>query len=404
MQLKMVSAGSPSQKEHWLTSERFHVYSSIFLVVFTIYFGSLIYESFISTTAEEPRPDRDFITYYAAAELAEQGRVTDAYDLEKMHAAEKAVWPKSEKYAWFYPPTFHALVKPLAVLDYKPAFALFMSITFLFYILATKVLAQQHSVFLPSAAFPAVLVNMIYGQNAFLTAGLVILAFANLYSRPVLSGILIGLLVIKPQMAVLFPLLLICGKHWQAFFAAAITATLACILSTWSIGTDAWPAFFNSLNDAREYLEIGKLRWSQMISIFADVKQLGGSTELAYGLHMAWAGIMLTLCIVTWLRTRDLALRATTFVIATLHFSPYMYDYELVWMALPLILLGVRGSQSGWLRFERELLLVAWLFPFIDLTFSKVVAANMFFLVSASLAIIVMLHLKQAKTLTVTPS
>lgn len=404
MPLKMVAAGSSSQKAHWLTSERFHVYSSIFLVIFTIYLGSFIYESFISTTAQEPRPDRDFITYYAAAELAEQGRVTDAYDLEKMHAAEKAVWPKSEKYAWFYPPTFHALVKPLAALDYKPAFALFMTVTFLLYMLATRTLALPHSVFLPAAAFPAVLVNLIYGQNAFLTAGLLILAFANLYSRPVLSGMLIGLLIIKPQMAVLFPLLLICGSHWQAFFAAAMTTTLICILSTWSIGSDAWPAFFSSLSTAREYLEVGMLRWGQMISIFADVKQLGGSTRLAYSLHMAWAVAMLSLCMFTWLQTRDLALRATTFVIATLHFSPYMYDYELVWMALPLILLGIRGSQSGWLRFEREVLLLAWLFPFIDLTISKVVAVNLFFLVSASLAILVVMHLRKAKTLTMMPS
>lgn len=387
---------APTSKPHWLTSERVNVYSWIFLVIFTIFTGSFIYESFISTTAKDPRPDRDFITYYAAAELAEQGRVTDAYNLEKMHAAEKAVWAKSEKYAWFYPPTFHALIKPLAALDYKPAFTLFMSITFLFYVLAVKVLAHPHAVFLPAAAFPAVLVNMIYGQNAFLTAGLVILVFANLYSRPVLSGILIGMLAIKPQMAVLFPLLLICGRHWHAFIAAAITSILVCMVSTWSIGAEAWPAFFNSLSEARGYLEVGMLRWSQMISIFVNVKQLGGSTELAYGLHMAWAGILLILAVVTWLRTQDLALRATTFVIATLHFSPYMYDYELIWIALPLILLAIRGIQYGWLRYERELLLMAWLFPFIDLTFSKVLSVNLFFLVSSALATIVVLHVKHA--------
>lgn len=396
----MTPIEQPIAKNHWLTSERVNVYAWICLVIFTLFLGNLIYESFISTTAKDPRPDRDFITYYAAAELAEQGRVTDAYDLEKMHQAEKAVWPKSEKYAWFYPPTFHALVKPLAALDYKPAFALFMAATFLLYMLAVRRLARPWSVLLPAAAFPAVLVNLIYGQNAFLTAGLIILAFANLYSRPVLAGTLIGLLVIKPQMAVLLPLLLICGRHWQTFTAAAITATLVCLLSTWSIGVDAWPAFFQSLRDAREYLEIGRLRWSQMISLFADVKQLGGSTALAYGVHIAWAGILLALSVFTWLRTRDLALRATTFVLATLHFSPYMYDYELVWMALPLILLGIRGSRLGWLRFERELLLLAWLFPFIDLTFSKVLAVNLFCLISAALAVIVVMHLRQHRETT----
>ena len=64
-------------------------------------------------------------------------------------------------------------------------------------------------------------------------------------------------------------------------------------------------------------------------------------------------------------------------------------------MALPLTLLSIRGSQSGWLRFDRELLLIAWLFPFIDLTFSKVLAIKMFFLISASLAIVVMMHLRK---------
>lgn len=383
-------------KPHWLTAERVNVYSWIFLVIFVIFTGSFIFESFISTTAKDPRPDRDFITYFAAAELAEQGRATDAYDLEKMHAAEKAVWANSEKYAWFYPPTFHALVKPLAALDYKPAFALFISITLLIYLLAVKALAHPHSILLPAAAFPAVLVNIIYGQNAFLTAGVVILVFTTLYPRPVLSGVLIGFLVIKPQMAVLFPLLLICGSHWQAFISAAITSTAICLLSTWSIGIDAWPAFFQSLSEARGYLEHGMLRWSQMISIFANVKQLGGSTELAYGIHMAWAGMLLMLAIVTWLRTQDLALRATTFVLASLHFSPYMYDYELVWLALPLTLLAIRGIHSGWLRFEREFLLITWLFPFIDLTFSKVLTVNLFFLVSACLASIVIIHLKHA--------
>lgn len=393
----MSQASTPPFKPHWLTPERVNVYAWICLVIFTIFTGSFIYESFISTTAKDPRPDRDFITYYAAAELAVQGRVTDAYDLEKMHAAEKAVWPKSEKYAWFYPPTFHALVKPLAALDYNPAFALFMSATFLFYLLAVRRLAQPWGVLLPAAAFPAVLVNLIYGQNAFLTAGLVLLAFAHLYRRPVLAGMLIGMLVIKPQMAVLLPALLLCGRHWLAFLSAAITATLLCLLSTWSVGLDAWPAFFHSLNDAREFLQVGKLRWSQMISVFADVKQLGGSTALAYGLHVTWAALLAALSLYTWLRTRDLALRATTFVLATLHFSPYMYDYELVWMALPLTLLGLRGGRHGWLNGERELLLLAWLFPFIDLTFSKVLAPNLFVLISAALAVLVMLHLRRLR-------
>lgn len=386
------------QHTHWLNAERVNVYSWIFLVIFSIFLGSLIYESFISTTAKDPRPDRDFITFYAAAELAQAGKAVDAYDLEKMYAAEKAVWAKSEKYAWFYPPTFHALIKPLVLLEYKPAFATFMLLTLLFYVLAAKRLAPEYNIWFPLLAFPAVLVNLIYGQNAFLTAGLGILAVAFLEKRPWLAGICVGLLAIKPQMAVLFPLVLICGRHGQAFVSAAITATLVCVLSTWLIGYESWPAFLHSLIEARQFLESGQLRWSQMISVFSAAKLVGASTELAYIAHITYATALTLLCAYVWLSSQDMALRASSLVLASLHFSPYMYDYELVWMAIPLILLGLRGVQQGWIRGERELLLLAWLFPFIDLTMSRTFGPNLFVLISASLSIIIMMHLRVARS------
>lgn len=386
---------SPATRTHWLNQERVNVYSWIFLVIFTLFLGTLIHESFISTTAKDPRPDRDFITFYAAAELAEAGRSVDAYDLNKMYAAEKAVWAKSEKYAWFYPPTFHAFVKPLVLLDYKPAFALFMLLTLGLYVYAARRLALNFNILFPVLAFPAVLVNLIYGQNAFLTASLAMLAFLHLTKKPWLSGVFIGLLVIKPQMAVLFPVMLICGRHWQAFIAAAMTAAVTCAASTWAIGMDSWPAFFDSLTAARSYLESGQLRWSQMISLFSDIKQLGGSTALAYDIHIIHAAILTALCAHVWLASKDMALRASALVLATLHFSPYMYDYELVWLAIPLILLSLRGIELGWIRFERELLLLAWLFPFIDLTISRTLGVNLFFIVSAAMATLIVLHLRE---------
>ena len=73
----MTEFSPKGQHTHWLNAERVNVYSWIFLVIFSIFLGSLIYESFISTTAKDPRPDRDFITFYAAAELAQAGKAVD---------------------------------------------------------------------------------------------------------------------------------------------------------------------------------------------------------------------------------------------------------------------------------------------------------------------------------------
>jgi hypothetical protein len=53
------------------------------------------------------------------------------------------------------------------------------------------------------------------------TAGLAALALHLLGKRPVAAGVLIGLLAIKPQLAVVFPFVLIATRAWRTFAAAA---------------------------------------------------------------------------------------------------------------------------------------------------------------------------------------
>ena len=55
-------------------------------------------------------------------------------------------------------------------------------------------------------AFPAVFVNLGHGHNGFLTAALLGAALVVLDARPILAGILFGLLAYKPQFGVLIPL------------------------------------------------------------------------------------------------------------------------------------------------------------------------------------------------------
>lgn len=50
-----------------------------------------------------------------------------------------------------------------------------------------------------AVAFPAVLINIRHGQNGFLTAALLGGALAVLERRPLLAGILFGLLAYKPR-------------------------------------------------------------------------------------------------------------------------------------------------------------------------------------------------------------
>ena len=42
---------------------------------------------------------------------------------------------------------------------------------------------------------------------------------------------------------------------------------------------------------------------------------------------------------------------------------PYLFDYDLVLLAIPIAILAWDGVQRGWLRHEREVLVAAWLAP-----------------------------------------
>ncbi len=73
---------------------------------------------------------------------------------------------------------------------------------------------------------PAAVLCVISGQSSLITAAMLVTIFAWLDRRPVAAGILIGLLTLKPQLGVLFPIMLIASGRWRVFASAAVT-TLA---------------------------------------------------------------------------------------------------------------------------------------------------------------------------------
>ncbi len=91
---------------------------------------------------------------------------------------------------------------------------------------------RQHLLFL--AVAPGVAVNVFFGQNGFVTAALLIGGLANLDRKPVLAGVLFGILTIKPQFGLLLPVLLVMTGRWRVIAAAVVTtAVLVALTSLW---------------------------------------------------------------------------------------------------------------------------------------------------------------------------
>ena len=90
---------------------------------------------------------------------------------------------------------------------------------------------------------PAAVLCVISGQSSLITAAMLITIFVWLDRRPVAAGILIGLLTLKPQLGILFPVMLIASARWRVFASAAITVLALAAATALVFGPQVWIDF-----------------------------------------------------------------------------------------------------------------------------------------------------------------
>lgn len=353
-------------QSHWLTASRLRVYPRIFLAVFVLMAAGWV---LMSTDMVDPKGKplgADFITFWGASWLALSGHAADAYDIGRIFAAEQVAVPASTSvFLWHYPPMFHLVVLPLALMPYLVAYCAWCAATFAACIVAIKRLAPRPETVWLLLAFPGTFINLFHGQNGFLTAALFGGAALFLKERPFAAGFLLGLMVYKPQLGVLIPLALICGRQWTALSGATAGAVLFAGLSAAVIGVDAWDAFIRNLPLVRQLLEQGALPWSKIPSIFISLRMLHVPQTFAYGVHAVFAIAVALAVALVWWRQAPLRLAMAVMVSSGVLVPPYLFDYDLAVLAVPLAILAWDGLERGWQRYEREVLVAAWLTPML---------------------------------------
>ena len=355
-----------SRNTHWLNRKRLTVYPRIFLTVFLVAGIAWVLLSKNMVDLKGKPLGYDFITFWAASHVGLGGHAADAYNVRLLFKAENIAVPESQKiFVWFYPPPFYLVVLPLALLPYLAAYAVFVLSTLGCYVLVLRRIARNNTAMWCLASFSGLWINFFHGQNAFLTAALAGAALLCLEQRPTLAGVFIGLLAIKPHLALLFPVALIAIGAWRTFITAAATTLAFTAVSTAILGTATLKAWVASLGYARGFMEDGSLPWAKMPTVFAFLRLLGIPIKCAYFVHAFFAaGAVLAIWHV-WRRCGDWQLRGAALMTATFLISPYVFDYDLAWLAFPIAWLALVGLREGWLRGEREVLVAAWLLPLV---------------------------------------
>jgi alpha-1,2-mannosyltransferase len=263
---------------------------------------------------------------------------------------------------WSYPPHLVLFTWPFGLLPYLPAYVLWCVIGLALYLWAALAAGVDRKYWFFLAVAPAVTVNIFHGQNGFLTAALLIGGLANQDRRPIVAGILFGILTIKPQFGLLLPVLLVVTSRWRVIAVAAATAAaLVMVTSIW-FGPDIWVQYLRKVVPQQHWILIvaGNQGWPIVSSVFVNARLIGLPDDWAWAAQALSACCAVGAVIWTFWRRRDPVLSLALFVTATFLFSPWMLNYDMVVFGWVVALLRGREDDT-WV--DHGLALAVWALP-----------------------------------------
>jgi alpha-1,2-mannosyltransferase len=342
----------------WLTSERLRAYALILLAASLA--GMLVWMALADGLIDRNgKPiGTDFSNVWAAGKLVLEGQSAAPYDPALQHAAEKQTFGGRDVpfYGWHYPPLFLLVAAALALLPYGWALLAWMALTLPAYLAVIRTIVPRPETLLIAAAFPAVFVNLGHGQNGFLTAALLGGSLLLLDERPVLAGVLIGLLAYKPQFGLMIPLVLMAS--------AAATVLCSCALTFGLLGPQAWLAFAQSTTYTRTVvIEAGETGWPKIQSLFSAVRLWGAGIETAYAAQTALTLVVAASLVWLWRGAAAAELKAAALACACLLTTPYVLDYDLVVLAVAIAFFVRFGLANGFCDYELSILSFAFAAP-----------------------------------------
>ncbi|WFR95234.1 glycosyltransferase family 87 protein [Rhizobium tumorigenes] len=345
---------------------------AVYVVVLGLYLG--VRQLFLLWTIDthglsevsQKLPYWDFTNLWGGAVLALRGQVADLFNVDiYRHDLRALISPFMPDQEWSYPPSFLLLGLPLAGLPLLPAYLVWTFATLLLLFASLQMLSLPLWVRLLVIISPAAVMNVIFGQNGALTAALLLSGLLFAPSRPVIAGILLGLLTVKPQIGLLVPFCLLASGNYRSIVAAAVTASFLAVMAGVVFGWESWVLFFTKTRPMMTaILEAPYPQGYQSngMTSFLLSRSLGLGVGAAYAVQAVFSTASIAAACWLWrpIRRVDHATRACLTAVLAIVATPYGYVYD----AIPL---SVAAALFFCKRREPTILLgVAWLYPLVN--------------------------------------
>jgi hypothetical protein len=306
----------------------------------------------------------DFYALWASGFISHEGQPALNYDSDTLHLRQAVLGMNPRAFNPFpYPPTFLLMLAPFGGLGLGVAFALFMSLTFAFYLWAmTGGNFRSMPRLLGALLAPATTIALVSGQSGFLSGALMIGGLRLAGSRPIVAGVLFGLLAYKPQLGLLLPVALVSAGLWRSIAAAAVTVAMCAIASSWAFGDDIWPLWLHQMVDYSGHFDpVNYL----MPTIEANARMVGLPVRLALALQ---AAVTIPVMIVVWraFRAGVTEQAAALLVVGTFLATPHAFNYDMPMMTAAIVWYFEESSRArrGLTLGEATILMLALILPF----------------------------------------
>jgi hypothetical protein len=290
---------------------------------------------------------RDFANVYTAGHLVAGGPLHDIYDIRAYQAYQETLFGGAVLgHNYSYSPVSFFYVWLFAPFPYIVALALWQASTGAAFFAAARPWLRDAGIRSWAALIlPASLMNLWAGHYGFLFGALWLAAWRLLERRPRTAGLLIGLMIVKPHLALLMPLVLARRGAWTAFLFAGLTAAGLVLASGLAFGWSYWVSWIGSTLFAQAAMigETGQFFLRMMPTVAPDLLLAGLPAWAAWGLQ----GVSAIAAIAALWRFlpkhaagAGLATAAATFLVL-----PYAFVYDMTVFSLAALLLLYRSGE-----------------------------------------------------------
>jgi hypothetical protein len=271
----------------------------------------------------------DFVSFWSAGRLALQGDPAAAYDIAIHRGVELAAAPGTGLMPFPYPPPFLLVVTVFALPSFPFAYALWDVVTGALYAFAGRRIAPLAYVL----ANPPVLVAAMIGQSSLLTSAILIAGLSAVGSAPFVAGAILGLLIIKPQLALMLPVAMLAGRQWRVIAGAVLSSSTALLLALLVFGSDSYRGFVAILPHYVGYMSEARWDWAELASPFALVRYFGAGQAVALAFQILTCLVAGTITAIAWIREWEN--KVPILAAACLLGSAYLFTYDAILLIMP---------------------------------------------------------------------